>query len=78
MFNAKGLGVIKLPAGQFQVQVGFYTDAEPDKVILREQYVVVDRPTLVTLVAAQLQQLKAAADDAAQNMNIVGKPLGSI
>lgn len=77
-FTAKGSGVVKLPAGQFQVTVDYYDDAAPAKPILSQTYVVIDKPTLVTKVAAQLQQLKQAADDATTNMNIVGKTLGSI
>lgn len=77
-FSAVGGGVVKLPSGQFQVTVNYLDDARPDKPLLTQQYVVIDKPTLLVKVAAQLQQLKQAADDAVTNMNIVGKTLGSI
>lgn len=77
-FTAKGSSVTKLPTGQFQVIVDYYDDDRPAKPILREQYVVVDKPALLVRVATQLQQLKQAADDAVTNMAIVGKTLGII
>lgn len=69
---------MKLPGGLYQITVDFFDDERPAKPILTQPYVVTDKPTLVQLVAAQLQQFKQAADDAKTNMDIVGKIIGTV
>ena len=78
MFKAIGVSLVKLHSGLVQVTVDFFADATPETAILRQAYVVADRSSLNAKVTAQLQALKDAQDEAEQQIDIVGKLLGSI
>ena len=64
MFTAKGAALVKLPSGLLQISVEFFADAEPTKVILRQNYIVADKEALIAKVTAQLTSMKQAQDEA--------------
>lgn len=77
MFTAKGVGVVALAGGLFQVTVNYIED-ETQKILRTETYVIANKPALQTKVVEQLQLLRQAALDAQLNIDIAGKTLGTI
>lgn len=77
-FKAKGLSLARLPSGLLQAGVEYFTDDEPEKVILTHHYIVANRATLNAKVAAQLAALKDGQDEATEDLNIIGQELGRL